>query len=55
MRQKLRQWKNEQAHDLINSRLPFSIRKAAMLLHEAVIECLDFDVLERRKLSVDVV
>jgi len=35
--------------DLTDSKMPFSMRKAANLMHEAVLKNLDLDELDRRR------
>ena len=51
MRKSLQQTETEHVKDLLDNKMPFSMRRAAMLLHEAVIKNLDIDELDRRKIK----
>lgn len=51
LRKSLQQTENEQISELLDNKMPFSMRKAAMLMHEAVMKNLDIDELDRRRIK----
>ena len=48
MREQIKDLKQDYLNELSDPKLPFSIQKAAKKLHEAVMQNLDLDELERR-------